>query len=533
MVADPLGFSHRLFHSTYAGGSFEISGPVNSESTLAENSPPRGFRRTVASAFGATGAVFIADRLLDVCFLAVLARLLAPTDFGVSAATVVVVMFLIQFAQLGLMPTLVQMPNLSERIVAVARTLALGMSIVATILAEVFTHAISSWFNHSDVTKALPWACLACIAYGLSVVPHALMARRMQARDLCVIEMICGIIGTGMVAIPLALTGFGYWALIIGALVAAVIKAVVLLVRVKMPGFAFEVKLAKRLVTKGAGFSLTVLSQKVATESDRIVVGRYMTPLHLGLYARASGLMGIPAILYGGVVDRVVFPAFSRVQSEADRLRAAYTLGLSLTASVGLPLCVFLFFTGPDVIRLILGPAWDGAIDPFKILCLATYFRLSDRISAMVLRGLGKPYLLSIAQAVLGASLIVLCLIAVGYGLIGVAIAVVCNAAISYLLLTVMAGKIAGVRVTGFIAAHGPGVAMALLTAAILWPVMTLAGFWHASAFLTLVLAGGAASLVALAGAVVAPSIFLGQAGRIAVAASLDLIRSRRAGAVA
>lgn len=506
---------------------------MNSESTSAEPSPPRGFRRTVASAFGATGFFFIADRLLDVCFLAVLARLLAPQDFGVSAATVVVVVFLIQFAQLGLMPTLVQMPNLSERMVGVARTLAFGMSIVATILAEVFARQISSWFNHSDVTKALPWACLACIAYGVSVVPHALMTRRMQARDLCAIEMICGIIGTGMVAIPLALMGFGYWALIIGALVAAVIKAIVLLVWVKMPGFAFDLQLAKRLVTKGAGFSLTVLSQKIATESDRIVVGRYMTPLHLGLYARASGLMGMPAILYGGVVDRVVFPAFSRVQSEADRLRAAYTLGLSLTAWAGLPLCVFLFFTGPDVIRLILGPAWEGAIDPFKILCLATYFRLSDRISAMVLRGLGKPYLLSIGQAVLGATFIVLCLFGVKYGLIGVAVAVVCNAAISYLLLTVMAAKIAGVRVTAFIVAHGPGAALAFLTAAILWPVTALASVWHASAFLMLVLAGGAATLAALAGIVAAPSIFLGQAGRLAVTAALDLFLSRRVRSVA
>src|SRR4051812_3380209 len=99
-------------------GSLEISGPVNSESTMADASPPRGFRGTVVKVFGATGVVFVADRLLDVCFLAVLARLLAPTDFGVSAAAVVVVLFLIQFAQLGLMPALVQIPRLTDRMVS-------------------------------------------------------------------------------------------------------------------------------------------------------------------------------------------------------------------------------------------------------------------------------------------------------------------------------------------------------------------------------------------------------------------------------
>lgn len=473
-----------------------------------------GLHRRVTFAFGGTFAIVVADRAAQILITAVLARTLTPADFGVVAAATVFVSFLTMVSQMGIGAALIQAPQLTQRTVSAAMVSVLATAVVALVAAMAAAPLIGQWFRNPDVVGVVRVLGLNCIIQALTVIPNALMMRGLRGRTISSIEMAAAAIGTGAVAVPMAFMGWGYWSLAVGVLAQTVVRTVLLWMLAR-PNTSLEFDLADmtRLWRRGSGYLLNNILNKLSAEGDRWVVGRYLTPTGLGLYSKASGLMSFPSRLYGTALDRVAFPAFAKVQNEKDRMRRAYADALSLTAVVGLPLTVLLVFTGPQAILLVLGSQWVGMIGPFKILSLAIYFRLADKTNAALLRGAGRPFLISGGQACYGAMVFFGGLWAVRHGIEAVAWVVAAAALVANVLLTVLAMRTARLSLWSLPLAHAPGVAAAILTAVALTPAGWAAEHYALAPFPALALAGLCLGAAALAAIVLAPRIFLGRSG--------------------
>jgi len=198
------------------------------------DSPPRGepagrragLGHRVTSAITASFAVFVVARLLQVGFLAALARLLSPADFGVAAAAAAFLSIVTLVAQMGVGTAIVQSPVLTDRTINVANTIILAMAVLVFGLMEIGAPLVATWFRNDLMTPVVRVVALAGLGFAVAAVPQGLLTRDLRARDLALIDLAAAAAGTGLVAIPLAIIGWGYWALITGLIVQAFTRAV-------------------------------------------------------------------------------------------------------------------------------------------------------------------------------------------------------------------------------------------------------------------------------------------------------------------
>ncbi|HEY4673724.1 MAG TPA: lipopolysaccharide biosynthesis protein, partial [Nitrososphaerales archaeon] len=276
--------------------------------------------------------------LLQVAVLAVLARLLTPSDFGLVAAASVVVSFSEIFSWFGMAPVVVQRPTLEARHVRTGFTLSLLFGVLLAGLIWLLAPAIASSLRMNELTPVLRVMVLVFPFHGASTISGCLLLRELRFRCLVKISVVSYALGYGVVGVSLAFMNFGVWALVGGSLARSVLGCIILLLvqpHQKKPQIDRDA--LKELMYFGGGFTIYRIFNYFALEGDNLVVGRWLGTGALGLYGRAYQLMAMPAGLYGQVVDSVLFPVIAKMQNETERLATAYRRGVALTALLVLP----------------------------------------------------------------------------------------------------------------------------------------------------------------------------------------------------
>jgi PST family polysaccharide transporter len=352
----------------------------------------------------------------------VLARLLAPEDFGVMALTWIVIGLLRPLSDLGLGNAVVQRATLSERHIRVAFTLAcllgLGLAVVVYAAAPV----CATLLQNPQVTGILRLLALGFAVQGTAVVSSALLRRQLDFRVLFFIDVGSYIGGFAVVAIVLALSGFGVWSLAAGTLVQIVVAAVAqsLFVRHSARPLLATTELSE-LLNFGIGGTAVALVNYVALNGDNFIVGRWGGAGPLGLYTRAYNLMNLPFSHVSNVISTVLFPALAQVQHEPERLQRAYLLLTQLVGTVAGPVMVAMAVAAPHLIPMLYGPQWLGAIPALQVLCCAGYFRALYHIGGVLAQSAGYVYAELLRQVVYAMIVVLGAWVGLRYGLTGVA----------------------------------------------------------------------------------------------------------------
>ena len=376
------------------------------------------------------GAVWVfsggaAQSLLKILVLAVLGRLLAPAEFGIVSAAIVVVAFADTFGKLGVAPAIVQVSDLGHRLVRTGFTLTLVFGVASGLAIYLFAPWIASLFRIESLEPVLRALALIFPVRSLGFVSEALLQRRMQFRALAAIGFVSYAFGYVVVAVTLAFAGFGVWALVLGQIAQSAVATVgfVACARHAMLPLADGESL-KVLGKFGSGVTLARLGNYVAQNADYFVVGRWLGAEALGFYSRAYTLLMQPTTVIGDMGDKVLYPALATVQAENDRLLRGFYRSIALIALVTLPLSGVVVAAAPEVVQLLLGDQWGEVVLPLQVLMLVLVFRTAIKTVGTLLRAKGAVYLLA------GWQWLYALMIAVGawlghvYGIVGIAVAV-------------------------------------------------------------------------------------------------------------
>lgn len=453
----------------------------------------------------------LALKFIEIGFIAVLARLLLPADFGIIAGAMIFVQLAALLVEIGIGATLIQLPTLTALDKRVAGTLTMLNALFYCGLTYLCAPLIGALLQLDGVVPVIRVLGLLFPIQAIGIVSEALLVRDLRVKEVMLAQVAARLLGTGVIGIALAFMGYGYWALVAATLAETGIKAAILYTVVRQPlrpSLARENML--RLVKKSSGFSASRLINFAALKADSAIIARTMDAAALGLYSRAYNLMNVPADLYGRIAERVIFPAMAQVQTEPERLRRAFVRGLELTAVIGMPMAVALAVLAPEIILVILGPQWVAVIEPFAWLSAATYLRLGAKISGSLQRAKGAIGPMIRSQIVYAGAVIGGCLIAYPYGIVAVAQAVVVAVAAFYVVTSVNAARLAGIGIGGFATAHGPGALTALLYAAVLVPAVMLLRGAGLSPLLVLAGAGAISGIGGLVIALLRPRALIG-----------------------
>jgi O-antigen/teichoic acid export membrane protein len=226
----------------------------------------------------------------------------------------------------------------------------------------------------------------------------------------------------GVGGVVLAATGAGAWAIIAQYLIgAAVTTALVWWRSPWRPRFAFSGESARSL----AGFSIYMLGHRLLyylqTNGDRFLIGRVLGPAALGSYAVAYNAVIQPASKIGGPLQRIMSPAFCRIQDDPERIAAAWARTVRILAAVSVPALAGLAVVAPDFVPVVLGDHWKPAVPVVQILAWVGVVQALQSLSVDVLLARGRTRTIFRFSLVLTTCHLVAFSIGLNWGIVGVA----------------------------------------------------------------------------------------------------------------
>lgn len=358
--------------------------------------------------------------------LAVLARILSPSDFGLVGMIVVVTGFAQTFSDMGLSNALIHRQHVEEKHLSSLFWMNIVAGIVVFVLILVFKSKIAVFFHQPVLSKYLVFAALLFLLIPLGQVFKTLLQKELQFQTLSKIEM-GAMITYSISAISMAMAGYGVLSLIFGQIIRSFTEvfSLVCVYRKKWwPKFYLNIKEIKNYLGFGAFQMGERMVNYLYANIDYIVIGKILGPIALGYYTLAYQLMIFPMSQVNPVVSRVAFPVFSKVQHNHLGLSNGYCKAINFIAMLLFPLLLGMLILAPELIPLIFGPKWESSILVLQILCIVGLFKAIGNPVGPVLLAKGRAdwgfYWNVFATVVIAVAL----LIGVQWGITGAAISI-------------------------------------------------------------------------------------------------------------
>lgn len=370
-------------------------------------------RRTSVRGGAVTGIAQLLKLILRTGSTAVLARAIAPEEYGLVAMATVVTGFAGIFMDGGLGLASVQRTNLRNDQMNTLFWINVGIGVFLTVVLASLSPLVAVFYNEPRLVLVTCALSLSFIINSLAIQPTAMLHRNMRFLAMARVELLAMLVGI-IVAVSMAYSGLGYLALIgltLGQAVANVILAFYESGwRPGLPGKATGLGETLKFGFDVLGFNMLIYACR---KGDNLLVGWYWGALSLGLYDKAYGLLLLPLSQINGPICRVTLPVMARAKDSPEELRRYVADMMFCIASIGTILVAGLFLFSEQVVGILLGEAWMECVPVFQALSLAALMGLIQNPTGWVLMAVGKTKGLK----VMGGVNSVLFLLSFGIGL--------------------------------------------------------------------------------------------------------------------
>jgi PST family polysaccharide transporter len=324
----------------------------------------------------------------------VLARLLAPEDFGVYAIALTVQSVLLTLADLGMSVDLVRADDPERRAPTVA-TVSLVTSILLAISMSLTAKPVADLMGSPDAASVIMVLSWSIVISGAGVVPYAMLQRNFQQRKLFA-SSAADFATSTIVTLGLILLGLGPIALALGRVVAQIVATTLQFIFAKLrPRFGLDREIARSAIAYGLPLAGANLLSWALLNIDNVVISRVAGPTALGLYVLAFNVSSWPMSAIGQAVRSVSLAGFSHASRDEDSRDGGLSTGVSLTWAAALPAGVLLAALSQPLITLLYGKRWSESATVLAALGMFGALRVVLDLLATFLmaRGATKPVL--------------------------------------------------------------------------------------------------------------------------------------------
>src|SRR6201997_1421450 len=183
------------------------------------------------------------------------------------------------------------------------------------------------------------------------------------------------------------MAGYGYWALVAMTLIAPTINTLgSWLTTAWIPGRPRRRVGIRSMMHFGGTVTLNGLVVYIASNFEKILLGRFWGADALGIYGRAYQLINIPTGNLNSAAGEVAFSALSRLQDDPDRLKSYFLKGYSVVLAMTMPMTLACALFADDMIVVFLGPKWKAAAAIFRFLAPTIFvFAIANPLSWVVM----------------------------------------------------------------------------------------------------------------------------------------------------
>jgi O-antigen/teichoic acid export membrane protein len=384
------------------------------------------------------------------------ARLLTPGEYGLAALALVFASLVMVFNDLGLGAALVQRKQLTEVDRSTAFWTSAAAGVIFTVAGVALAGPIADVYGQPSAAPLLVALSFTFVVSALGAPQQWLMLRDMDFRRVETSTMIGGLLG-GAAAIFAAVHGSGAWAIIVQQLVTVGVTTLLFVIRSPWrPSLTFSGASLRDL----GGFGAYLLGQRLLwygqVNGDSFLIGRFLGPASLGIYAVAYNTMLVPASKLGGPLQRVFSPAFSRIQDEPERIAAAWARVGRLLAAVSMPALGGLVVVAPDFIPLVLGEQWSAAVPVVQVLAWVGVVQAVQAVNMDILLARNRPRTMFRFSVVMTTCHLAAFSAGLHWGVVGVAVGYAISTTLVEPAQTVLAARTLGVSPMVFVRAIWP-----------------------------------------------------------------------------
>jgi PST family polysaccharide transporter len=309
-----------------------------------------------------------AEFLLRLVGLMVLARLLSPKDFGLVGMVTAFTGFLGLFRDFGLSSAAIQSPNVTEQQLSTLFWINIAVGAGLAVMAAALSPAVAIFYRDPRLVGVTSVLAAGFLLNALGVQHGVLLQREMRFTMVAFIKVVSLVVGTG-IGIAGAMAGYGYWSLVaMSVTFPLVITVGSWMATAWIPGKPGRRVGMRSMMKFGGTVTLTSLVGYLATNFEKVLLGRYWGADVLGLYGRAYQLINIPTDGLNSSAGEVAFSALSRLQDDPPRFRNYFLKGYALVLTMTLPITMICGLFADDVIRVLLGAKWLPAVPLFQLL---------------------------------------------------------------------------------------------------------------------------------------------------------------------
>ncbi len=324
-------------------------------------------RKTAHGAFVSTIGQ-AANFILRTGSMIILARLLSPADFGLVGMSTACTGFLSLFRDAGLSVATVQRESITRAQTSTLFWLNLGVGVFLAALCVVMAPLLTVFYREPRLFWVTVLTGAGFIFFGAAAQHRALLERQMRFTVLSVMDIISLFVSVPL-GIGMAFAGLGYWSLVyMGLCQYAVSSLGVWVASGWVPGRPQRGVGVLSMVKYGGTLTLTNFIMYLASNTDKVLIGRFCGAEALGIYGRAYQLINLPTENLNSSIGLVSFPALSRVQDNPDRLRSYFLKGYGFFLSIVIPITMACGLFAEDMVRVFLGAKWGEAVPMFRLL---------------------------------------------------------------------------------------------------------------------------------------------------------------------
>ncbi len=443
--------------------------------------------------------IFALSKSSTLVMTMVLARLLAPSDFGLFALGLVILNLFDYLRDLGVAAALVQRREAWSRLAPTGLTLSVVFGVLMAGAAALLAPSIAGLLGNPALSELVRVLAIGLLVGSAATLPLALLRRRIDFRGRLIPEVAGAVVKMG-VSIGFAYGGAGVWCLVWGQLAAtAVTTSLYWAVSRPEPRFGFDSQAARSLLGFGLPVTSIGLLSFIVHSLPTAAIGRLQGSADLGLYSLAYRLPELLVLALCVVIGEVLFSALSRVQDDRPALTRRYLSAVAVVMALVAPIGLGIAAVAPDLVVVLYGERYSSTADILAVLSVYTVLYAASFHSGDAYKAIGRPMILT--WITLGGLIVMIpaVWIAAGYSAIAVAGTLVCLELVHFTVRIVVVGRVLQLPVRRQLANYrGPVLAAILMAAAVLGASVLLPAWPPAARLLVLVPLGAAIYLVLL-----------------------------------
>lgn len=299
----------------------------------------------------------VCNAVVQLLRVAILARLLEKSDFGLMAIVMMIMGFMALFSDMGIGSAILHRQNISQKEYSSLYWLNFLISLILFLSVCILSVPISVFYDEHGLIVLIPVMAsnLFITAFGRQYSVFA--QKKLQFKFISIVEIITNIVSL-IPAVVLALKGFGVYALIYSTLFASLFSNICFFLKFQKTHkicFHFQFSDTKPFLQIGLYQTGSQILNYFNTQLDVIIIGKFLGMDTLGLYNLAKNLAMRPMQIINPILTKLSAPLLAKVQSDANSLKRNYLKIINILSFINFPIHLLMAVLSLPIINILYG----------------------------------------------------------------------------------------------------------------------------------------------------------------------------------